>query len=216
MPINTQCIHTKAGLLFKENTMALVQNAPRFSAVEAVDLARALYGVRGHAPPLPSERDQNFLISTATGEQFVLKIANALEDPALLDAQNQALAFVAGHSDRSLCPHWCRPSPGRPHHGAGADGRSHWVRLLSYLPGTPGHREAADARTGIWAMGNWTRGRLRPSCRAPPFSLGRGKCSLLGHVMGIDRVAGFDHPAVHRHFHWDVAHAAEIAPPGRN
>ena len=48
-------------------------------------------GKRGGTPsPLPSERDQNFQLCDAQGRQAVLKIANALEEYALLEAQNGA------------------------------------------------------------------------------------------------------------------------------
>ena len=39
-----------------------VAHAPRFTAAEAVRLARHLYGLSLAAEPLPSERDQNFLV----------------------------------------------------------------------------------------------------------------------------------------------------------
>ena len=46
---------------------------------------------------LPSERDQNFRIDAPDGRRFVLKIANAHEDVAMLDAENAAMEHVAAH-----------------------------------------------------------------------------------------------------------------------
>ena len=57
--------------------MSLLDHAPTFSAQDAIRLAWDLYGIRGAATPLPSERDQNFLLETESGEHYVLKIANA-------------------------------------------------------------------------------------------------------------------------------------------
>src|ERR1039458_9164097 len=74
--------------------MARVDKAPRFSAEEAVQFARKLYGLDAAASPLPSERDQNFHPRDAAGPQFVLKIANREESPAVLDLQNSLLGFL--------------------------------------------------------------------------------------------------------------------------
>ena len=68
--------------------MHLLEHAPRFE-IEAIELlAEKLYGIRASATPLPSERDQNFLL-TLESEKFVLKIANDLEERGLLEAQNK-------------------------------------------------------------------------------------------------------------------------------
>jgi len=80
----------------------LLEHAPQFSADQAMSLAEKLYGIRGTATPLPSERDQNFLLTCESDEKFVLKSANALEDRALLEAQNQVLIHL--ESRTSSCP----------------------------------------------------------------------------------------------------------------
>jgi 4-aminobutyrate aminotransferase-like enzyme/Ser/Thr protein kinase RdoA (MazF antagonist) len=64
---------------------------PRFSRAEAVHYAESLFGLSASAADLPSERDQNFALKTARGEQFVLKIARADEERAVLEFQNTAL-----------------------------------------------------------------------------------------------------------------------------
>src|ERR1035438_386581 len=72
-----------------------VHTAPRISAIEAVDLARRLYGIEVSVEELPSERDQNFLLRDSAGARFVLKLANREEDREVLDFQNQAWAHLA-------------------------------------------------------------------------------------------------------------------------
>src|SRR5262245_20019906 len=74
--------------------MSLLDHAPRSDVETARQLARDLYGLDATATLLTSERDQNFLLTTLGGDRFVLKIANALEEPAQIDAQNAALAVV--------------------------------------------------------------------------------------------------------------------------
>src|SRR5215510_10417706 len=86
-----------AGLVTLHGTfpMVLLKYSPNFSLEEATALAREIYGVCAMASALPSERDQNFLLHDQSGEKFVLKIANALEDRALLEAQQQAMSWIA-------------------------------------------------------------------------------------------------------------------------
>src|SRR5579872_5762684 len=108
-----------------------VHSAPRLSTEEAVALARKLYGIEATAEPLPSERDQNFLLCDAAGARFVLKIANAHEDRRMLDLQNRALEFL-GSRDTGL--EWPRLIPSVT--GAEiAEHDGHMVRLLTWVEG---------------------------------------------------------------------------------
>jgi 4-aminobutyrate aminotransferase-like enzyme/Ser/Thr protein kinase RdoA (MazF antagonist) len=111
--------------------MSLLDHAPRIDVDAARQLARDLYRLDAAATPLTSERDQNFLLTTAGGERFVLKIANALEERAQVDAQNAALAVVRERA------------PVVPSVVAALDGalvaawNGHFVRLLTWLDGVP-------------------------------------------------------------------------------
>src|SRR5882762_10330790 len=110
--------------------MALLQQAPRLTVAAACEIARELYGLDAAASPLPSERDQNFLLATDAG-RFVLKIANAAEDRAMLEAQNAAMAHLARHT--TVCPAIVPTK-------AGAEitvlpGGRHFVRMVTWLPG---------------------------------------------------------------------------------
>lgn len=166
--------------------MSLVQFAPRFDIHQAAEIALKQYGFRGAIRPLPSERDQNFHIESVSGDSFVLKIANANESYDLLDAQNHALKRMA--------------QVGLPHSGAAivhtldgetiaqvdaGGGQHYYIRLLSYIPGLP-------------------LATVRPHAPELLDDLGR----FLGRIDYA--LAGYDHPALHRHFHWDLAHAAEM------
>jgi 4-aminobutyrate aminotransferase-like enzyme/Ser/Thr protein kinase RdoA (MazF antagonist) len=164
--------------------MNLLAHSPIFSATDAARFARDFFGVDALATPLTSERDQNFLMRPARGGAFVLKIANALEDPAFLDAQRLAMALVAGRT--SLCASVLplATGDGWMREVQGASGARHYVRLLTFIPGTPAgevRRHSAEYRRDL------------------------GKS-----VGAIDRaLEGFDHPAAHREFHWDLARGVE-------
>ena len=157
----------------------MLQQAPRLDVAAAVQLARDLYGIDGAASPLPSERDQNFLLETAAGEHFVLKIANATELRDMLDAQNAAMEHVAA---LGLCPRVHTTTDGRP---IAQTSSGHFVRLLSWLPGTP--LGALDEKPD-------------PLLEDLGFKLGQINAAL----------RDFDHPAIHRDFYWDLTRGFDV------
>ena len=109
---------------------------PALSPADAVDVARAAFGLDGVASPLDSERDQNFKIVAGDGSAFLLKVANGADDLAALEMQTGAALHIARH-DPALPV--MQPLPSR---GGGylarveADGHKHPVRLFTFLPGT--------------------------------------------------------------------------------
>ncbi len=155
-----------------------------------IAIARDLYGIDASASPLTSERDQNFLLETSGGERFVLKIANAAEDRAFLEAQDAAMTRVAGTT--GLAPRVVDVD-GASIFSYDDRGSGYFVRLLTWIPGHP--------------LGDVRR-------RSPVLFEDVGR-----RIGDMDRaLLDFDHPAAHRRFHWDVAHAssvvAEYAPHG--
>lgn len=164
--------------------MSLLHHAPRFDASAARSIVHEHYGIEGSAAPLPSERDQNFLLTAADGRRLVLKIANATEDRALLDAQNGAMVRVSSRAP--ICPVVIPTRAGTLiTERRGPAGASHFVRLLTWLDGTP-------------------FGSTGPHGRALFTDLGR-KLGTMDEALG-----GFDHPALHRDFHWDLAQGFDI------
>ena len=158
--------------------------APALTLDEALECARAGFGIAARASALPSERDQNFLLRAGERGAFVLKIANAAEPRALLDAQNDALAYVARRTP--LCP---RVVPSRDGSAiaefATRAGIRHYVRVLTWLPGVP-----------LGAVADHSADLLEDVGRA---------------VAELDAALdGFDHPAIHRDFHWDLAKGISI------
>ena len=73
----------------------LVTQSPSFTIDQVKDIVNQLYGLTGNLFPLVSERDQNFRITNETGNQFVIKIANSAENPAIIDMQLKALEHIA-------------------------------------------------------------------------------------------------------------------------
>lgn len=161
-----------------------LRHAPRFDEAGAQALAHRVFGIAAAARALPSERDQNFLLESDGRERFVLKIANRLDDAALLEAQNAAMSHAAAHG--ALVPVVVPALDGAILTTADApDGSTHLVRVLTWIPGVP--------------LG----------------TVPRHSASLLadlGRRLGeLDRaLQTFDHPAIHRDFHWDLSHGAGV------
>src|SRR5205823_451022 len=113
---------------------AMLTHAPRCSPADAERIARDCFRVDGQASALTSERDQNFLISPRDGDGLVLKIANALERPAMVDAQQRALEHLA---------HTGVPAPRVVRGGGGCTATvrcgdaEHLAWAITVLPGRP-------------------------------------------------------------------------------
>jgi Ser/Thr protein kinase RdoA (MazF antagonist) len=175
-----------------------LDSIPRFTAAEALAVAVKDYGIDGRVSPLPSERDQNFLITDSLGQKFVLKIANRNDAPDLLDFQHQAMRRVAAS------PGDCRvQSVVRTRAGAdlasiegAAEGVRHCVRVLTWIEG-----EVLAACT--------------PRSAVLLESIGAGMAGI-GAALN-----GFTHPSMHRVLQWDLRHAglarehAHLLPPAR-
>ena len=146
-----------------------------FDKKSALATAEKHFGIRSSAQQLPSERDQNFLLTNDDGAKFVLKIANAQEDPGFLDAQNLVLKHLAAKGIW-FCQQLVPSLSGEEM----VEVNDHLVRVVTYLDGVP----LAEVESQPSEL-------LR--------DLGR-KLGQLDHAM-----ADFDHPAVHRVFHWDLA-----------
>jgi 4-aminobutyrate aminotransferase-like enzyme/Ser/Thr protein kinase RdoA (MazF antagonist) len=114
----------------------LEARAPAFSTQEAEAIARRAFDIQVSAHPLDSERDQNFRLRAENGSEWVLKIANPAENPALLDMQTKALLHIA-QVDPSLGIPRVKATPDGSlfQEIDGSDGRRFIVRVLSFLPG---------------------------------------------------------------------------------
>jgi 4-aminobutyrate aminotransferase-like enzyme/Ser/Thr protein kinase RdoA (MazF antagonist) len=163
----------------------LEAQAPAFSTREAEAIARRYFDIESSAHPLGSERDQNFQLRAKDGSEWVLKIANPAEDPALLDMQTQALLHIA-QVDPSLAIPRIRLTPdgALSHELDGADGRRFIVRVLSFLPG-----QLLDNATLHPALGR--------DVGAMAARLGRA-------------LRGFFHPAARHELLWDLTQAPAL------
>jgi hydroxylysine kinase len=163
----------------------LTSTAPASSLEGAEDIARRYFGVTAKASLLTSERDQNFHLTGLDGQDYVLKITNSAEDPAVTNLQTMALLHVAKTNPALPVPRLFPTLDG--HYETTlefADGLSCLVRLLSYMPGEPLHKAASS-----------------------PSQIRR----LAQCLAELDlALRGFFHPAAGHELLWDLKHAARL------
>ncbi len=161
-----------------------LESIPSFSPAQALAAANLNYGLTGTVSSLPSERDQNFLITDAHGAKFVLKIANVNDSPELLDFQNRAMRLVGKSLMDCRVQRVVRSPHGLDitsidHAGSGA---RHCVRLLTWIDG------------GVLADGGPRAAGLFDSI---------GAC-----MARLDAaLRDYSHPAMHRSLQWDLKRA---------
>jgi hydroxylysine kinase len=150
-------------------------------------LAAEYYGLPATARRLNSERDQNFRLRTLDGREYVLKIANPLEDRAVTSLQTEALLHLAAADPGLPVPRVFPALEGAQELDITFDdGSTRVVRLLSFLAGIPMH--AVEGSAGLR--------RDLGQCAA---RLARG-------------LRNFRHSAANHKLLWDLQHAAELRP----
>lgn len=163
----------------------LEARAPSFNSADAERIASEHFSVSASAHPLESERDQNFRLRARDGGDWVLKISNPAEDPAILDFQTQALLHIERVAPDFPVPRVRLSTKGAPVQPiVDAQGRRFMARLLSFLPG----QVLDDA----------------PQDDAMLRSVG-ATAALLGHAL-----RGFFHPAARHELLWDLCQAPAL------
>jgi Ser/Thr protein kinase RdoA (MazF antagonist) len=152
---------------------------------EAEKLARVHYGLSTQATRLTGERDENFKLLAADGAQYVLKIANASEDPAVSDLPVAALLHIERADPKFPCPRVIRTRDDDTqcwYEDLGS-GKRRAARLLTYLSGKT-LRSAAESRAQ------------------------RVACGRIAARLGL-ALREFTHPAARRPLIWDLRHVGK-------
>ena len=164
--------------------LALRTTPPVFSAAEAERIARETYGLAAMVRPLPGERDCNFLLRTADGHGYVLKIFDFGASPETTDCQLRVLRHVAEQDPTLPVPRLIATQNGEETGRASGRSGSYSTCLMSFLAGTLLADSSPDA----------------PLVRNVGESLAR-----------LDRaLQGFFHPALGQRLAWDVRRLPEL------
>ena len=159
---------------------------PDVDVAEAARLLGLAFGRRGRLTELGSHQDRNYLVETADGERFVLKVARQGTGRAELEAENAAIL----HAAAAGLP-FALPIPQPALDGAliasatTAAGDAHDLRLVAWIEGEPMDRVAYLAPAVLGAHGQMAA-RI---------------------AIALD---GFDHPALDRALQWDLRHAGAV------
>jgi 4-aminobutyrate aminotransferase-like enzyme/Ser/Thr protein kinase RdoA (MazF antagonist) len=114
----------------------LDRDLPAHTVDEVREIVARLYGLTGSYRQLNSERDQNFLIETRSGQRFVFKVANVAESADVVDFQIGALRHIETTAPSLPVPRVVRSTLERDANSVRfANGRHHCVYLLTYLDG---------------------------------------------------------------------------------
>jgi Ser/Thr protein kinase RdoA (MazF antagonist) len=153
----------------------------------AQKLAEVHYGLPASAHRLNSERDQNFLLRTLDGREYVLKIANPAEDRQVTNLQTEALLHLAVADPDLPIPRIFPALNGAQELDLPFDdGSTRVVRLLSFMSGIP--MQSVEGSTAL-------RHDL-------------GQCAArLAQGLRDFRHSGASHKLL-----WDLQHAAELRP----
>lgn len=116
----------------------LALQAVAISDSQALRFVFDQYGFKSSIQVLSSERDQNFHVRSAAGEEFVLKITHPAESRQITRFHTEALLHIA-EKNAALPVPMLYPSLSGEHEVIlrTKDQNEYVVRLLSYLPGVP-------------------------------------------------------------------------------
>lgn len=152
---------------------------------EAISVSYQHYGLRVAAKELRSERDQNFVLIVDGKPKFLLKVANAAEEQAMIDFRVGALRHMEHGTPDLPIQRVIRTLGGEDIFSwAALDGHARFGYLLSYLDGTPlaGDAASTEQQAGLGLI-----------------------TARVGRAL-----SDFKHPASNHELLWDIKHAAKL------
>ena len=164
---------------------SLMRQRPRLTSEQAAEIAGERFGIQATARELPSERDQNFLLTRPSGQQEILKISNGADKLDCLELQTDLLDRLASSGSRFEFPTGVTALDGAVISTIETEsGSLHYARVLSWVEGDP-------------------LASVRPQGLALLQELGE----MLGTVSRA--LEGFWHPGTSRSLKWDLAVAPD-------
>ena len=115
---------------------AVSAEPPRIPVAEIELAVERQFGFSGRYLPLVSERDQNFRLKASSGDDYVVKVTSAAEPRPVSDFQIAALRHLETVGTVPV-PRVVAALDGRHSGRIEYAGKSHMLRLVSYLAGEP-------------------------------------------------------------------------------
>jgi len=163
----------------------LKTSATTVLADQAERIAREKYGLDGRAEWLWGEKDSNYRLTLADGTEYLLKILNPAENPAMTSMHSQALLHVEAEDPGIPIQRIIRTRNGEADFRMTDDeGGTRGVRMVTFVPGVSQKSQPHSAiqryRVGV----------------------------LLGRMQKA--LQGFTHEAAGHRITWDMSHAAGL------
>ncbi|MCO4811373.1 MAG: phosphotransferase [Gammaproteobacteria bacterium] len=125
---------------------AILAEAPSFATEVVARAIETQFGLAGDFSPLVSERDQNFLMQTGTGEKFVVKVTSGAQGAAATDFQIEALLHLEKAPDLRV-PRVYRTLAGKASGHIGDGARTYRLRVVTWVDGDPLESQPLDIAT---------------------------------------------------------------------
>ncbi|MDZ7739660.1 MAG: aminotransferase class III-fold pyridoxal phosphate-dependent enzyme [Bacteroidales bacterium] len=183
----------------------MIKNKPRLDTGLIIDFVKERYHMDTRCRELDGERDQNFLLTTDDGSEYILKVINPGEDDVFIKARNKVFDHLAARV--SFCPEVIKDSTGAA------------ITELETGELTGGERNHSN-REGITGLEAEGKGRYRvlmlSYIKGRPLGSVKyqspGLLTDLGSKLGLmdKALAGFYDEAFRREFKWDLALYEEV------
>jgi Ser/Thr protein kinase RdoA (MazF antagonist) len=114
-------------------------SAPVITQEQVLQIVESLYGVRGTLSELGSCQDVNYKLKTASGDAYVVKIANSAATKEEMEFQNRIMIHLSSNPELSNLYKF--PTPLRQLDGhslysvVSLEGNNHFIRLLTFVKG---------------------------------------------------------------------------------
>jgi len=155
-----------------------------FSEQQVQQLVKQYYGMEPAIKPLTGEYDFNYLLKDTDDRKYILKIANDEHRYDFFDAQVKIVNHLSSTDVGAEFSKYIKTIDGNELTILVQNGKMYYMRLLSFLEGE------------FWI-------NLPERSDALHINLG----SFLGRM--DKALANFSHPAMHRHYVWDISNAMD-------
>jgi len=121
---------------------------------DAIQIAGQYYGIVASAKPLNGYEEQNFLLTTVSGEKYILKAASQDFNLSLLHAQTSVIRHLATTALKDAIPSCISNIEGQSITHVEINHQVFYVRILNYLEGTFGSMNSTKHPVCIKALAN--------------------------------------------------------------
>jgi 4-aminobutyrate aminotransferase-like enzyme/Ser/Thr protein kinase RdoA (MazF antagonist) len=154
----------------------------QFASDIVKDWVSHYYGLSVIVQPINGYDEQNFILVDTEGKKYIAKIATDAHGLSFLDAQIKIINHLSKSPLSERFQHYLLNKAGAELTGLLIDGVNYYIRILSFLEGV------------FWV-----------DAKNHPEALYHDLGSFLGKM--DKALENFSHPAMHRHYTWDIATA---------